>query len=92
MTHDFACRLPLSARPERIHDALAHLDGLRGWRTPVVCGSPAVGGRLHFGFPGLDEHSVMRVDASTIDAESGASTSAGPACCIPAALRGTARG
>jgi hypothetical protein len=38
------------------------VQGLRGWWTPIVTGSASPGNELHFGFPGLDEHIVMRVD------------------------------
>jgi SnoaL-like domain len=54
-------RLELNAPVERIHDAIATVDGLRAWWTPIVTGSVAPGGELHFGFEDLDEEIVMHV-------------------------------
>lgn len=50
---------------ERVFDAVATMRGLRGWWTPIVTGTPASGGELQFGFEGLDELIVMRVDTMT---------------------------
>lgn len=47
---------------KRVFDAVATLHGLRGWWTPIVTGSARVGGELAFGFEGLDEVIVMRVE------------------------------
>jgi uncharacterized protein YndB with AHSA1/START domain len=55
--------IPLAAPREEAFAAIATLDGLRGWWTEIVTGSPEPGGELRFGFAGLDEHIVMRVDA-----------------------------
>jgi hypothetical protein len=46
-----------------VFDAIATLDGPRHWWTTIVTGSAAAGGELRFGFAGLDEQIVMRVDA-----------------------------
>src|SRR5262249_26456633 len=40
----------------------ATLEGPRHWWTTIVTGSPGVGGELRFGFAGLGEQIVMRVD------------------------------
>ena len=48
-----------------VHVALTTLSGLRAWWTPMVTGDPTAGGTLQFGFPGLDEQIVMRVDEAT---------------------------
>jgi uncharacterized protein YndB with AHSA1/START domain len=55
-------RVVIHAAPQRAFDAIATLDGLRRWWTTIVTGSPASGGELRFGFAGLDERIVMRVD------------------------------
>lgn len=51
-----------SAR-DRVFGAIATLDGPRHWWTTIVTGSAAAGGELCFGFAGLDEQIIMRVDA-----------------------------
>jgi uncharacterized protein YndB with AHSA1/START domain len=48
---------------EPVFDAIATLDGLRRWWTTVVTGSAASGRTLRFGFAGLEEQIVIRVDA-----------------------------
>ncbi len=60
----YARQLTIHAAPERVFGAIATLDGLRRWWTTIVTGSAAPGGTLHFGFAGLDEQIVMRVDES----------------------------
>jgi uncharacterized protein YndB with AHSA1/START domain len=54
--------LTIDAARERVFDAIATLDGPRHWWTTIVTGSAAPGGELRFGFAGLDEQIVMRVD------------------------------
>jgi uncharacterized protein YndB with AHSA1/START domain len=63
MTSAYARRIALAASRDQAFDAIASLDGLRGWWTAIVGGDTAPGGELRFGFEGLDEHIVMRVDA-----------------------------
>jgi uncharacterized protein YndB with AHSA1/START domain len=58
----YARKLPIQAAREQVFDAIATLDGLRRWWTTIVTGSAARGGSLRFGFAGLDEQIVMRVD------------------------------
>ena len=55
-------QLTIHAAPQRVFDAVATLDGRRRWWTTIVTGSAASGGTLRFGFAGLDEQIVMRVD------------------------------
>ena len=67
----YARRLIIGAAPDRVFGAIATADGLRGWWTTVVTGPAGTpGGTLRFGFAGLDEQIVMRVDearpASTV--------------------------
>jgi hypothetical protein len=50
------------ARRERVFDAVATLRGVRSWWTPIVTGSADAGAALTFGFEGLDEAIVMRVE------------------------------
>ena len=58
----YAQQVTVHATLERVFHTIATLDGLRGWWTTIVTGSAAPGGKLHFGFAGLDEQIVMRVD------------------------------
>ncbi len=62
---DYVRELACEAPPDRVFEAVATLAGLRGWWTPLVVGSTHAGGQLHFGFEGLDEVIVMRVDDVT---------------------------
>src|ERR1700726_2740201 len=48
---------------ERVWDAVGTVDGPRHWWTTEVSGSAAAGGELRFGFAGLDEQIIMRVDS-----------------------------
>jgi uncharacterized protein YndB with AHSA1/START domain len=59
---DYAQRVAFRSPPERVFDAIATLDGLRGWWTLRVSGSTTPGAEVCFEFDGLDEHVVMRVD------------------------------
>jgi uncharacterized protein YndB with AHSA1/START domain len=59
----YARQVAIHAARERVFDAIATLDGPRHWWTTIVTGSAAAGGELRFGFAGLDEQIVMRVDA-----------------------------
>ena len=61
----YARQLTIRAARERVFDAIATVDGPRHWWTTIVTGSTALGGELRFGFAGLDEEIVMRVDART---------------------------
>jgi uncharacterized protein YndB with AHSA1/START domain len=59
----YARQLTVEAPRERVFTAIATVDGPRHWWTTIVTGSAALGGELRFGFAGLDEEIVMRVDA-----------------------------
>jgi ketosteroid isomerase-like protein len=63
MTNTYEKQLSLAAPRSEVERAVATIEGLRGWWTPIVCGSTGPGDELHFGFPGMDEHVVMRVEA-----------------------------
>jgi len=78
----YARQLTIGAARPRVFDAIATLDGPRHWWTTVVTGSAAAGGELRFGFAGLDEQIVMRVDALRPPADDPASpqTTARRAC------------
>jgi uncharacterized protein YndB with AHSA1/START domain len=58
----YARQLTIGAARECVFDAIATLDGPCHWWTTIVTGSAAPGGELRFGFAGLDEQIVMRVD------------------------------
>lgn len=60
----YARRLTIRSSRERVFDAIGTVDGPRHWWTTIVTGSAAAGGELCFGFAGLDEQIVMRVDAA----------------------------
>ncbi|MDB5213239.1 MAG: Activator of Hsp90 ATPase 1 family protein [Myxococcaceae bacterium] len=62
---DYARRVAFGASCERVFDAIATLDGLRGWWTPLVSGSPSTGGDVRFEFRGMDEHIVMHVERAS---------------------------
>jgi uncharacterized protein YndB with AHSA1/START domain len=57
-TRDMAFDVP----DDRVFDALTTLEGLAGWWTPIVRGTPTTGGEVRFGFAGLNEEIVMRVE------------------------------
>ena len=55
-------RLAIGAARDRVFDAIATVEGVRGWWTAIASGSPATGGELHLGFAALAEHIVLRVE------------------------------
>jgi uncharacterized protein YndB with AHSA1/START domain len=55
----FVATVAMAARPERVFEALTTLDGLAGWWTPAVGGTPTAGGEITFRFG--DQAIVMRV-------------------------------
>ena len=59
----YARQLAIGAARDRVFEAVGTVDGPRHWWTTMVTGSAALGGELRFGFAGLDEQIVMRVDA-----------------------------
>jgi uncharacterized protein YndB with AHSA1/START domain len=59
---DYTHELRIDARREQVFEALTTLEGLAGWWTPIVEGSPTTGGEITFAFDGVDETIVMRVD------------------------------
>jgi uncharacterized protein YndB with AHSA1/START domain len=61
-------RVRCHAPREQVFDAIATLRGVRSWWTPVVTGSPSPGDALTFGFAGLDESIVMRIEEATFPA------------------------
>lgn len=62
---DFTRRVPVHTSRERLFDAITSVEGLRGWWTADVTGSPEIGGELRFGFKRVDEVMTMRVDAAS---------------------------
>ncbi len=48
--------ITLRAARGDVFAAVTTLEGLRGWWTTLVKGSPASGGELRFDFEGVDEH------------------------------------
>lgn len=63
-SEDYARELTLEAPVERVFDAVATLEGLRGWWTARASGSAAKGGTIRLEFEGMDEHIDMRVLAA----------------------------
>jgi uncharacterized protein YndB with AHSA1/START domain len=61
---EYVRHLIIQAGRERVFDATATIDGPRHWWTTKVTASADAGGKLRFGFAGLDEQMVMRVDAN----------------------------
>lgn len=62
---DYARRVAIATPRAQVFDAIATLEGLRGWWTTIVDGSASTGGELRFGFDGMDEHITMRVVDAT---------------------------
>jgi uncharacterized protein YndB with AHSA1/START domain len=59
---DYARDLEIAAPRKTVFAALTTLEGLAGWWTPLVSGDDGSLGQVTFGFAGLDETIVMRVD------------------------------
>jgi uncharacterized protein YndB with AHSA1/START domain len=47
---DILHRVGVDAPLQRVYQALAAIDGLRGWWIAETAGEPRVGGRINFGF------------------------------------------
>lgn len=47
---DILHRVGIDATPEKVFDALATIDGLRGWWVSTTEGNPTQGGTIDFGF------------------------------------------
>jgi uncharacterized protein YndB with AHSA1/START domain len=62
---DYARRVAFRASSEPVFKAIATVEGLQGWWTTLVSGSGSSGGELRFGFEGLKEHIIMRVEETT---------------------------
>jgi uncharacterized protein YndB with AHSA1/START domain len=62
---DYTADVAFQVPRERLFDALTTLTGLGAWWTPIVSGSASVAGEIEFGFNGLDEKIVMRVEQAT---------------------------
>jgi uncharacterized protein YndB with AHSA1/START domain/ketosteroid isomerase-like protein len=58
---DYARVVPIKAPPQKAFDAVATIEGIRGWWTSIASGSTAPGGEIHLGFQGMDEETVLRV-------------------------------
>jgi uncharacterized protein YndB with AHSA1/START domain len=58
---DYAREITIQAPCDRVFDAIATAQGLRGWWTPLVTGSDREGGALRLEFEGMDEHIDLRV-------------------------------
>jgi SnoaL-like domain/Activator of Hsp90 ATPase homolog 1-like protein len=61
---DYASVVPINAARQEAYEAIATIEGVRGWWTSIASGSTAPGGEIHLGFAGMDEEIVMRVVAS----------------------------
>lgn len=64
MAEGLTRRLTIAAPATEVFDAVATLEGLRGWWTSLVSGDTSVGGAVQLRFQGLDEQIVMRVDSA----------------------------
>jgi uncharacterized protein YndB with AHSA1/START domain len=62
---DYAARVAIHASQERVFDAIATVEGIRGWWTPIVKGSGTPGAELRLEFEGLDEYIALRVERMT---------------------------
>jgi uncharacterized protein YndB with AHSA1/START domain len=61
---DYARRVAFRSAPERVFEAVATLEGIAGWWTPLVGGSPTRGASVQLRFEGLRERIVLRVDGA----------------------------
>ena len=59
---DYAQTLTIAAPCETVFEALATVDGPKGWWTVLVSGSAETGGSLRFEFPGVEGHALMHID------------------------------
>jgi uncharacterized protein YndB with AHSA1/START domain len=60
---DYERTVRIGASAEQVYEAITTLDGLRGWWTPLVTGTPdVVSAEVRFEFEGLEEHILMRVE------------------------------
>ena len=70
MTHEaagpvvtsFVREVRVDAPPSTVYDAIATIDGIRRWWTPLAEGGDAPGALIELRFQGLDEVVAMRVD------------------------------
>jgi uncharacterized protein YndB with AHSA1/START domain len=60
---EYRREIPVKAPVDRLFDAIATRDGVRGWWTPLVSGSSERGGTLRLEFEGMDEHIDLQVAA-----------------------------
>ena len=58
---DYTREIRVAASCDRTFEAIATVDGLRRWWTPLVTGSDQRGGKLRLVFKGVNEHIDMRV-------------------------------
>jgi uncharacterized protein YndB with AHSA1/START domain len=59
---DYAATLTLSAPIESVFDAIATVDGIRGWWAPLTTGNAEPGGELKFQFPAHQVTKSLRVE------------------------------
>jgi uncharacterized protein YndB with AHSA1/START domain len=68
-SQDYARQVDIDAPAQRVFDALATLEGIRGWWTSTVNGDPSSGGEITVRFEhledGEDQVKVLRVDEAT---------------------------
>jgi uncharacterized protein YndB with AHSA1/START domain len=57
---DILHRVGIDAPPERVFDALATPDGLRGWWVSTATGDPHAGGTIDFGFCRMQVEEAQR--------------------------------
>lgn len=62
---DYKLEAQFAVPREAVFDALSTLDGLAGWWTSLVTGTPTAGGTSEFRFAELEEKIVMRVNEAT---------------------------
>jgi uncharacterized protein YndB with AHSA1/START domain len=67
-TTDYARTIVVDAPVQNVYEAVATLQGLRGWWTPDVSGSAANGGDIVLAFTEANERIVMHVDATSANA------------------------
>ena len=71
--HSLVRSVAFAKEAARVYEAITTLDGLGGWWTPLVTGSPQEeGSDVRFEFEGLTQHIIMHVDVAQPAARPGA--------------------
>ena len=59
---DYSKQITIHASRDLVFDAIAGVEGIRAWWTPLVSGTATVGTELRLEFEGLDEYILLQID------------------------------